>query len=123
MRALFDVPAPAKLNLFLHVVGRRDDGYHLMQSVFVLLDLCDRLDFQLRDGPAITREDCNDSAPLPEQDLVVRAARLLQQETGCNLGAHIRLDKQVPMQAGGATGRGCAVFSVWPERLGRGHWR
>ncbi len=52
LRALFDVPAPAKLNLFLHVVGRRDDGFHLLQSVFVLIDWCDRLHFELRsDGP------------------------------------------------------------------------
>ena len=102
MNALLDVPAPAKLNLFLHVVGRRADGYHLMQSVFVLLDLCDTLDFDKSASPVVTREDChtNGSTALPEQDLVVRAAVLLQQATGCTLGARIRLNKRIPMQAG-----------------------
>jgi 4-diphosphocytidyl-2-C-methyl-D-erythritol kinase len=101
MKALLDVPAPAKLNLFLHIIGRRPDGYHLMQSVFVLLDLCDSMDFEWRSHEHISREDCdNHFAPLPENDLVVRAARLLQQATGCTQGAHIRLRKRIPMQAG-----------------------
>ncbi len=102
MNALLNVPAPAKLNLFLHIVGRRVDGYHLIQSVFVLLDLCDTLDFELRATPEITREDCTQepAPPLPDNDLVVRAARLLQEATGCTLGARIRLQKKIPMQAG-----------------------
>ncbi len=102
MNALFDVPAPAKLNLFLHIVGRRADGYHLMQSVFVLLDLCDTLDFEARATPRITREDSErrQGPPLPDNDLVVRAARLLQEATGCTQGVHIRLRKNIPMQAG-----------------------
>lgn len=102
MNALFDVPAPAKLNLFLHIVGRRPDGYHLMQSVFVLLDLCDTLDLEARATPQVTREDHghHPGTPLPDNDLVVRAARLLQDATGCQRGAHIRLHKKIPMQAG-----------------------
>jgi len=101
MKTLLDVPAPAKLNLFLHIVGRRPDGYHLMQSAFVLLDLCDLLDFEWRSTPMISREDSGDPASsLPDNDLVVRSARLLQQATGCEQGAHVRLRKRIPMQAG-----------------------
>lgn len=98
MRVLYDVPAPAKLNLFLHVVGRRDDGYHLLQSVFMLLDWCDTLHFERRDDGRIRRQD--KGAALPETDLVVRAATLLQEHTGCRLGADIQLEKSIPMQAG-----------------------
>lgn len=103
MKTLLDVPAPAKLNLFLHVVGRRPDGYHLIQSVFVLLDLCDRLDFQCNTSGSLSREDLGAAtidAPLPTEDLVIKAAKLLQQATGCRLGAHIQLEKRIPMQAG-----------------------
>src|SRR5690606_24615173 len=77
--------APAKLNLFLHVVGRRDDGYHLLQSVFQLLDFGDRIDFSTRADGAINRESDLTEVP-PDQDLVVRAARLLQQATGTTAG-------------------------------------
>ncbi|HMN21637.1 MAG TPA: 4-(cytidine 5'-diphospho)-2-C-methyl-D-erythritol kinase [Ottowia sp.] len=98
MRALLDVPAPAKLNLFLHVTGRRPDGYHLLQSAFMLIDWCDTLHFERRDDGRISREDLG--APLPADDLATRAAHALQQATGCALGVHIGLDKQVPMQAG-----------------------
>jgi len=103
MNTLLDVPAPAKLNLFLHIVGRRADGYHLMQSVFVLVDLCDMLDFEVRSTPELSREDHAhnpNTPPLPDNDLVVRAAQLLQKVTGCTRGAHIRLRKQIPQQAG-----------------------
>lgn len=98
MQALYDVPAPAKLNLFLHVTGRRADGYHLLQSVFMLIDWSDTLHFELRTDGAITREDL--TQPLPADDLVVRAARALQAATGCSLGAHIGVHKRVPAQAG-----------------------
>ena len=98
MRALHDVPAPAKLNLFLHITGRRADGYHLLQSVFMLVDWCDILHFDLRDDGLLTREDL--TVPLPADDLVLRAARALQQRTGHSGGAHIGVDKQVPSQAG-----------------------
>jgi 4-diphosphocytidyl-2-C-methyl-D-erythritol kinase len=76
---LNDCAAPAKLNLFLHVTGRREDGYHLLQSVFQLIDLQDTLHFTLRDDQAIVRTTDIESLP-PEQDLTVRAARLLQSE-------------------------------------------
>lgn len=96
-------PAPAKLNLFLHITGRRDDGYHSLQTVFQLLDVGDRLSFEVTDDPAVTR--VNDIAGvLEEDDLVVRAARLLQTHCHCVKGVRIRLDKQLPM--GGGLGGG-----------------
>jgi len=98
MKTLHDVPAPAKLNLFLHITGRRPDGYHLLQSVFMLLDWCDTLHFEKRPGGAISREDL--TVALPAQDLITRAAHLLQQHTGCTDGVHIAVDKQIPAQAG-----------------------
>ena len=98
MRSLYDVPAPAKLNLFLHITGRRADGYHLLQSAFMLIDWCDTLHFERRAGGAITRQDLG--VPLPPEDLALRAARALQQATGCTEGAHIGILKRVPSQAG-----------------------
>lgn len=98
MRALHDVPAPAKLNLFLHVTGRRPDGYHLLQSVFMLVDWHDTLHFELRPGGALSRQDIGD--PVPADDLVLRAARALQEATGCSAGVHVVLDKRLPAQAG-----------------------
>ncbi|WBY00504.1 4-(cytidine 5'-diphospho)-2-C-methyl-D-erythritol kinase [Ramlibacter tataouinensis] len=98
MNSLYDVPAPAKLNLFLHVVGRREDGYHLLQSVFMLIDWHDTLHFERRPGEALSREDIGE--PVPADDLVLRAARALQSATGCGQGAHITLDKRLPAQAG-----------------------
>lgn len=98
MRALYDVPAPAKLNLFLHITGRRADGYHLLQSAFMLIDWCDTLHFELRADGSLSREDLG--TPLPPDDLVLRAARALQAATGSRLGAHISVDKRVPAQAG-----------------------
>lgn len=98
MRAIHDVPAPAKLNLFLHVTGRRGDGYHLLQSVFMLIDWCDELHFELRPGGGLSREDLG--AALPADDLCLRAARALQAATGCELGAHISIAKRIPSEAG-----------------------
>ena len=98
MKALHDVPAPAKINLFLHVTGRRADGYHLIQSAFMLLDWCDTLHFETRADGKITREDLGPA--LPPDDLTTRAAKALQAATGCPLGVHIGVDKQVPAQAG-----------------------
>lgn len=98
---LRDLPAPAKINLFLHVTGRRDDGYHLIESVFQLIDWQDTLHLSLRRDGQISREDLGTSAlPLPADDLCVRAARALQAATGCAWGAHIQLLKQIPAQAG-----------------------
>ena len=98
MKSLHDVPAPAKLNLFLHITGRRPDGYHLLQSVFMLIDWCDTLHFEKRPGGQISREDL--TIPLPAQDLITRAAQLLQTHTGCTDGVHIAVEKQIPAQAG-----------------------
>ncbi len=98
IRALYDVAAPAKINLFLHVIGRRDDGYHLLQSVFVLIDWMDTLHFEVRDDARLRRHDL--SATLPDDDLCLRAARLLQLRSGTRLGADISIDKQVPWGAG-----------------------
>lgn len=104
MAVLYDVPAPAKLNLFLHVVGRRPDGYHLLQTVFRFVDLCDTLDFEATADGAIMREG-EGLAGLPaDQDLVLRAARALQRATGARRGARIRYDKHIP--AGGGLGGG-----------------
>ena len=99
-----DYPAPAKLNLFLHVVGRLpDDGYHLLQSVFTPIDLCDRIRLQARDDGRIER--VNDVPGVPaDDDLSVRAARLMQEATGAHLGVSIEVDKRIPM--GGGLGGG-----------------
>ncbi len=95
--------APAKLNLLLRILGRRPDGYHELQTVFQFLDLGDALYFQVTDAPAIVRLS-GAAGVAPEQDLVVRAARLLQQETRCRLGVQIRLVKRLPL--GGGLGGG-----------------
>jgi 4-diphosphocytidyl-2-C-methyl-D-erythritol kinase len=87
LRAIYDVAAPAKLNLFLHVVGRRPDGYHLIQSAFVLIDWCDTLHLELRGDGRLSRHDL--AAKLPDDDLCLRAARLLQRESGTTLGADV----------------------------------
>lgn len=103
MQQLLACPAPAKLNLFLHVTGRRADGYHLLQTAFQLIDRCDTLDFTVRDDSQIIRT--NDIPGVPaETDLIVRAARLLQEKTGCRLGANLTLHKILPM--GGGLGGG-----------------
>jgi 4-diphosphocytidyl-2-C-methyl-D-erythritol kinase len=126
MRALWDVPAPAKVNLFLHVVGRRPDGYHLLQSAFALIDWCDTLHFELRDDGRLQRHDLG--AALPADDLVLRAARTLQAAAGTALGADIAIDKRVPWGAGLGGGSSDAASTLlalnvlwglrWPrERL------
>ena len=110
MKALFDVPAPAKLNLFLHITGRRADGYHLLQSVFMLLDWCDTLHFELHPSGKITREDLTN--PLPDDDLVLKAARALQTATGSQYGAHISIAKSIPAQAGMGGGSSDAATTL-----------
>ena len=96
-------PAPAKLNLFLHITGRRADGYHLLQTVFQFIDLCDTLSYAPR-GDGVIR--CVEGAPgIPDdENLVVRAARALQSASGVTLGADIRMVKRIPM--GGGLGGG-----------------
>ena len=98
-----DYPAPAKLNLFLHVIGRRADGYHLLQSVFTLIDLADRVRLRVRDDGLVRRVSLLPGVPA-EADLAVRAARLLQEASGTGLGADIEVEKRIPM--GGGLGGG-----------------
>ena len=96
-------PAPAKLNLFLHVTGRRPDGYHELQTLFQLIDLCDTVTIRVGDDGRIERP----SGPVgvdPDSDLTVRAAKALQAATGCRMGASIRIAKRIPM--GGGLGGG-----------------
>ena len=107
MKHLHDCRAPAKLNLFLHVVGRRDDGYHLLQSVFQLIDLADVLHFDLRDDEAIVRVTDVPNVPASD-DLIVRAAQLLAdavaQQGRRPAGVDITIEKHIPM--GGGLGGG-----------------
>lgn len=103
MTATLTLPAPAKLNLFLHITGRRADGYHLLQSVFQFLDHGDVLHFLRRDDGVITLRPALPGVP-EDQNLIVRAARALQTASGCRLGADITLDKRLPM--GGGIGGG-----------------
>ncbi|TXI77769.1 MAG: 4-(cytidine 5'-diphospho)-2-C-methyl-D-erythritol kinase [Dechloromonas sp.] len=118
-------PAPAKLNLFLHVTGRRADGYHLLQTVFRFIDRCDSLRFAPRNDGQIVLATPIPGVP-PESDLTVRAARLLQQASGCPRGTTIHLDKQLPM--GGGLGGGSsdaatvllALNHLWQTGLTRG---
>ncbi len=118
-------PAPAKLNLFLHVVGRRPDGYHLLQSLFRLIDRGDMLHFVPRKDGRVLR--ARPLAGVPEEsDLCIRAARLLQEASGCKQGVEIALEKRLPM--GGGLGGGSsdaatvllALNRLWGLRLPRG---
>ncbi len=110
MQSLYDICAPAKLNLFLHITGRRADGYHLLQSVFMLIDWCDTLHFDVRADGQISREDLGWA--LPADDLVLRAARALQRSTLCPLGAHIGVAKSIPAQAGMGGGSSDAASTL-----------
>lgn len=96
-------PAPAKLNLFLHVTGRRADGLHLLQTLFRFIDLNDTLHFSLRADGVVHRTNMIEGVP-EEQDLCVRAAQLLKKDTGCLQGVDITLTKRIPM--GGGLGGG-----------------
>ena len=96
-------PAPAKLNLFLHITGRREDGYHNLQTLFQFLEFSDQLAFSVRDDGVIQRRTSLSGVD-SDDDLTVRAARLLQQQSGCSLGAEIFLEKNIPM--GGGLGGG-----------------
>ena len=110
MKAIYDVAAPAKLNLFLHVVGRRADGYHLLQSLFVLIDWSDTLHFERRTDGRLTRHDLGPA--LPPDDLCLRAARRLQSESGTALGVDISIDKSVPWGAGMGGGSSDAASTL-----------
>lgn len=108
--------SPAKLNLFLHVTGRRPDGYHLLETVFQLLDYGDDMHFHRRDDSQITLQPELPGVPA-EANLVVRAARALQAETGDTQGADIRLDKRIPM--GGGLGGGSSNAATTLRALNR----
>ncbi len=111
MKSLHDVLAPAKLNLFLHIVGRRADGYHLLQSAFMLIDWADTLHFeQVNDSREITREDLG--VALPANDLVMRAAKALQEAAHINRGARIAISKQIPSEAGMGGGSSDAASTL-----------
>lgn len=110
MKALYDLPAPAKLNLFLHVIGRRADGYHLLQSAFVLIDWCDTLHIERRSDGVLARHDLG--AALPADDLCLRAARALQRESGTAFGADISIEKRLPSGAGMGGGSSDAATTL-----------
>jgi 4-diphosphocytidyl-2-C-methyl-D-erythritol kinase len=115
-------PAPAKLNLFLHILGRRSDGYHELQTCFQFVDLCDDITIRVRHDGSIQR---GAGAPgvAPEQDLCVRAARALQTAAGCAMGAEISVIKRIPMGAGlGGGSSDAATCLVALNRLWELNW-
>jgi 4-diphosphocytidyl-2-C-methyl-D-erythritol kinase len=107
---LHHVPAPAKLNLFLHITGRREDGYHLLESAFMLIDWWDILHFDLCTDGKLLRRDLTHA--LPAEDLCLKAARLLQQVSGTSHGALIQIEKRVPAQAGMGGGSSDAATTL-----------
>lgn len=125
MNAEHVFPAPAKLNLFLHVIGRRADGYHELQTLFRFIDHGDRIGLSVRTDGLIQRVNAVPGVE-PESDLAVRAARALQAATGCPLGADIRVEKRLPM--GGGLGGGSSdaatvllgLNHLWGTGLDRG---
>lgn len=116
----FTLPAPAKLNLFLHITGRRGDGYHLLQTLFVLLDHGDEIRFETTDTLSLSAPA---QLPAGDDNLVMRAARALQSATGCRQGARLTLSKRLP--AGGGVGGGSSdaastllgLNALWQLRL------
>jgi 4-diphosphocytidyl-2-C-methyl-D-erythritol kinase len=123
MEVALALPAPAKLNLFLHVIGRRADGFHTLQTVFQLVDLADWLDIQRRDDGRIVRE--GDLTGLVDDDLAVRAARELQRANSTRFGATIRVTKNIPAGSGMGGGSSDAATTlialnrVWQLALSR----
>jgi 4-diphosphocytidyl-2-C-methyl-D-erythritol kinase len=117
-------PAPAKLNLFLHITGRRADGYHLLQTVFQFLDYGDSLEFEVRQDGRILRTEGPASVP-EETDLTLRAAKLLQARSGTPLGVSIKLRKNLPLEAGMGGGSSDAATTLlaldrlWGTGLGQ----
>nr|HET7857996.1 4-(cytidine 5'-diphospho)-2-C-methyl-D-erythritol kinase [Caldimonas sp.] len=126
MLAIHDVPAPAKLNLYLHVVGKRPDGMHLLDSLMVLIDWCDTLHFAPRGDGELRRHDA--TVELPADDLCLRAARALRVASATSMGADITVEKRIPSGAGLGGGSSDAASTLlalnrlwqldWPlERL------
>ncbi len=121
MPSLHDLPAPAKINLFLHVTGRRPDGYHLLESVFMLIDWQDTLHIDTRTDGLIQRHDLN--IALPPDDLCIRAARLLKSESGVTQGCDIRIHKEIPWGAGlGGGSSDAATVLMALNQLWGLHW-
>jgi 4-diphosphocytidyl-2-C-methyl-D-erythritol kinase len=119
--AIHDVPAPAKLNLFLHVVGKRADGMHLIDSLMVLIDWCDTLHVSARTDGALHRHDA--TMALPADDLCLRAARALQSASGTSAGADITVEKRIPAGAGLGGGSSDAASTLLAlNRLWRLDW-
>ncbi|MDX1915720.1 MAG: 4-(cytidine 5'-diphospho)-2-C-methyl-D-erythritol kinase [Methylophilus sp.] len=124
MNTSFTYLAPAKINLFLHITGRRTDGYHNLQSIFQFVDFYDKIQLSVTDHNRITRISQLDNVPA-EQDLCVRAALALQQATGCTQGVEIQVEKNIPM--GGGLGGGSsdaatmllALNQLWALNLNR----
>ena len=115
-------PAPAKLNLFLHVTGRRPDGYHLLQTLFQFLDRGDTLEFEVREDGRIQRSEGPEGIP-EESDIAIKAARLLQARSGTGLGASLKLRKTLPVEAGlGGGSSDAATTLVALDRLWGTGW-
>jgi 4-diphosphocytidyl-2-C-methyl-D-erythritol kinase len=115
-------PAPAKLNLFLHILGRRPDGYHELQTCFQFIDLCDEISIEVRRDGLIRR--ALEIPGLPAQsDLCIRAAKVLQEASGCALGADISLAKRIPVGAGlGGGSSDAATCLLALNHLWGVHW-
>ena len=116
--------APAKINRFLHIVGQRPDGYHLLETVFQMIDLCDEISIELRDDGVITRQAGLDTVP-EDRDLMIRAAKLLQSHTQTALGCNLSIKKVIPMGAGLGGGSSdaatvlIALNQLWRTNLNR----
>ncbi|MCL1125329.1 4-(cytidine 5'-diphospho)-2-C-methyl-D-erythritol kinase [Shewanella surugensis] len=118
-------PAPAKLNLFLHINGRRDDGYHELQTLFQFIEYCDYLDFKVTSSPHFKLHSNINKVVAQSDNLILKAAKSLQAHTQCHKGAEIYLDKRLPM--GGGIGGGSsdaattlvALNALWDTQLNR----
>lgn len=111
-QAAFELAAPAKINVFLEVVGKRPDGYHELQTVMLRTDFADRLRFEPADGPGIEFTCTDTRLPTDGRNLVVKAAELLRQECGVNTGCRIHLEKHVPHGAGLGGGSSDAATAI-----------
>jgi 4-diphosphocytidyl-2-C-methyl-D-erythritol kinase len=107
-----ELQAPAKINLFLEILGKRPDGYHDLETVMLRTDFCDRLTFDRLDTPEIIFTCTDPSLPTDEKNLVVKAARLLQAESGEKFGCRIHLDKQIPHGSGLGGGSSDAATTI-----------
>ena len=99
MNEILTLESPAKLNLFLHITGRRPDGYHELQTIFQIIDYCDRLHFESNDSGILTLQ-CDIPELSGDDNLILRAARALRDKSGCSMGADVTLEKNIPMGAG-----------------------